>query len=226
MNKLAGAFAEPVERSFARPVGFDAPNPFHFSTGTKVFVGLLVGGLLLFVILKTSGALDSSGDGEKSGESPLAAGSTPTRACMITERQCPGEKNCRAANGGLTGAAAMTSDGHKCCTYRCEDDYIDIRPCKSTEKTCDRQQACRMGNTVQMPEAITASGLSCCKFDCDTGDIPTRACFPGSETVCPPNSYCYDFNGNVTVPKARMSNGNSCCGYTGQGNPTCVPING
>lgn len=191
----------------------------------KVFFVVLLVAILVFVGLKSAGVLD---DRPKVGDNNinLDVSAPRQRACLITEKQCPAEKNCRAANGGLTGAAAVTSDGHKCCTFGCEDDYIDTRPCKSSETTCEGMVACRMGDNVTMPEAVTYGGRSCCRFACDTGDLPQRACHANSEEVCPPNSYCYDFNGNISVPKARMSNGNSCCQYLGSDKQVCVPLNG
>ena len=203
---------------------YEPPAIGHNPFGTFVMAFIVV--VVIVVILKVSGVLDNSDIpilGNKNEDSDLLS-NTQVRDCLITETMCSGAKNCRAADGGITGAAALTSDGHKCCTYRCEDDYLPIRPCKSSEQTCERQQSCKMGNNITMPEAITSSGLSCCQFSCNVGDYPERACF-SSEAVCPSGSYCYDFNGNVSVPRAKMQSGESCCQYTGK-DLVCVPING
>ena len=181
--------------------------------------------IVIVSILKFTGVLDGSmpfGGDEPEDDNKLQVsdGGLTVRACNIVETKCPGNKNCRGSHGQVTGAQAIDPDGSKCCMFGCEDQYLEVRACHSYEKMCGQGQACKMGNTLQMPEAITGGGRSCCRFACDEGDIPERAPF-SSETVCPTGSYCRDFEGKVTAPTARMSNGNSICPYT-QGDDPCV----
>lgn len=147
-----------------------------------------------------------------------------SRECLITEAKCSAAASCRGATGKLASPLAKTPDGSICCMFSCEDDYLPVRACLQSESVCAMGQKCKMGDTIVMPTAFTATGQTCCQFDCDEGDLPTRACNMGSEVVCPPGSYCYDYGENVTVPTAKMGNGNSCCRANGT-NKVCVPIN-
>lgn len=187
-----------------------------------MFAGLVAAVVIIWVISASSGS-DEKNKGAGSNQ-VLSRTGLRTRACYNTETKCTPTKDCRGATGKVTSATAIAPDGDICCTFKCEDDYLPIRPCLASETVCSRGQSCRMGDNVTMPEAFTETGMSCCKFGCNTGDIPVRACNMGSEVVCPAGSYCFDFSGNVSVPNAKMSNGNSCCRANGTSN-VCVPSN-
>ena len=198
----------------------------HFARSRYLVFGFVGIAIVLFLITRFSGVFDdfdprsilSGGDKSKL----ITDDGLAIRQCNIVETMCPGVSNCRGANGQVTGANAMDPDGNKCCQFGCEGEQMAVRACHSYEQICDVGQACKMGNNIIMPEAITAGGRSCCKFECDNeGEIPVRAPF-SSETICPPGSYCLDYQGKATAPKAKMSNGNSICGYTSGDISPCI----
>lgn len=195
----------------------------YMSARQLLFFVAMTGSFLIIVgvILSLKPSVGSSGSSANDTQ-VLSRTGLRTRSCYNTETKCTPTKDCRGATGNVTSATAIAPDGDICCTFKCEEDYLPIRPCLASEKVCTRGQSCRMGDNVTMPEAFTETGMSCCKFECNTGTIPVRACNMGSEVVCPAGSYCFDFSGNVSVPTARMSNGNSCCRANGT-ESVCVP---
>jgi hypothetical protein len=91
-----------------------------------------------------------------------------SRNCLITEKICPVNEYCRASNGNVTGATAVTPDGENvCCTFQCETYFIPNRPCVFPEKTCPNGSGCKMGDDLQQVTAIGPGGESCCEFDCN-----------------------------------------------------------
>lgn len=190
-------------------------------------VGFVIIALILFFVSKFTGVLegtsiDSLLNKKNNDDSVINEDNIVVRECNIVETVCPGTKHCRGANGQATGANAITSEGNKCCQFGCEGDILDVRACHDYEHLCGVGQACKMQDKIMMPEAVTGAGRSCCRFECDNeGELPVRAPF-SSETICPPGSYCLDYQGKATAPKAKMSNGNSICPYAGNSNNPCL----
>lgn len=191
-----------------------------------IAAGVFFFAILMVVILRYSPLANKGDDGAKTvlqGEGQTENG-LPIRACMQTERICPGTMRCRGSDGGVVNPLAAQADGTVCCMFECEGNYLPIRACTASERVCAKNQKCKMGGNVVMPVALTMSGLSCCQFECDSGDdLPVRACNLGSEVECPAGSYCYDFSGQTTGPMARKANGTVCCRANGT-DSVCVPL--
>lgn len=156
-------------------------------------------------------------------QSPPFKNNSSVRQCLNTERKCDGSNGCKGPDGSPIPETATNPDGYKCCSFQCESEELDRRPCKSNEKTCRSGNACKMENTLVSPAALTNSGLLCCKYDCVEDFTVVRACFP-TESVCPSGSYCYDYSDNIVVPNAYTSNGKSCCVNVTQNGSPCVTI--
>lgn len=203
----------------------DQPTPHPgFTLWRQLALGFVVLAVIGFILSKTTGLFDNLTDKISSGDNktnPLTADGVHIRSCTNVESMCNGM--CRGPNGQVTGPNAKTSDGMSCCQFGCEEQAIAVRACKTTEALCDVGQACKMGDTIQIPAAITPGGRSCCRFGCDDGtDIPIRTPY-SSETVCPVGSYCLDYQGKATAPRAIMKNGSSICGYSQSDNP-CISV--
>lgn len=174
-----------------------------------LIVGVMVVAVIIFIISKTSSDSVSA-----DSKVPLTKeNQTATRNCFLTETKCP--SGCRNSNGTIGSEAARSPDGEYCCSFQCSDEFLQVRNCTAAEKVCSSDMKCRMSDSVVMPVARTPGGSLCCQFECGNDTFPVRACNMGSEVVCPAGSYCYDFNRNITLPKAQMQNGNSCCAANG-----------
>lgn len=204
----------------------DLQQPHTFRHWLVILTGVFFFAILVVVIFRYS-PLGASKGGDQNREAVLeqtTPNGIPVRACMQTERICPGTMRCRGSDGGVVNPLAAQADGSVCCMFECEGNYLPIRACTASERVCSKNQKCKMGNNVVMPVALTMSGMSCCQFECDYGDdLPVRACNLGSEVECPAGSYCYDFSGQTTGPTAKKANGTVCCRANGT-DSVCVPV--